>query len=404
MTKPTCFRPVFALFLAVVMLCSMLPLEASAAKSAEIKEEINELKKENAVIQAEIDAIRTKYDANASEMRELVAKKDAIDQEIALLHTQIENLNNQTAAYSQMIADSQDELDIQQQYLDELNQKHKERIRAMEEEGEISYWEVIFEANNFMDLLDRVNMVQEIAASDQRRLAEIEDAARELEEIMQTMDEEKASLQTATEELAVSQTVLEERRTESDDVLRQLVVKQDEFQVLLDESEALQDELMKELGKKQRELQQAQYEERLAKLALQGQNPPSNATWRIPTSNYRITSAFGMRVHPILGYKRMHNGIDMSCPVGTPIYATRAGTVTAASYQEGGAGNYVSISHGDGFASVYMHMTHYIVSPGQTVAAGQVIGYVGNTGLSTGPHLHFGISYAGTYVNPLAYI
>ena len=89
---------------------------------------------------------------------------------------------------------------------------------------------------------------------------------------------------------------------------------------------------------------------------------------------------------------------------GTPIYATRAGKVTRTAYQAGGAGNYVSINHLDGFASVYMHMTHYVVSVGQEVSAGQLIGYVGSTGLSTGPHLHFGISYAGTYVNPLAYI
>ena len=100
----------------------------------------------------------------------------------------------------------------------------------------------------------------------------------------------------------------------------------------------------------------------------------------------------------------MHNGIDMACAQGTPIYATRAGTVTTASYQAGGAGNYVSINHGDGFASIYMHMTHYVVSKGQAVSAGQVIGYMGSTGISTGSHLHFGIMYNGKYVNPANYV
>ena len=100
----------------------------------------------------------------------------------------------------------------------------------------------------------------------------------------------------------------------------------------------------------------------------------------------------------------MHNGIDLAIAQGTPIYATRAGKVTRTAYQAGGAGNYVSINHLDGFSSIYMHMTHYVVKEGQTVSAGQLIGYVGSTGISTGPHLHFGISYAGTYVNPLAYI
>ena len=118
--------------------------------------------------------------------------------------------------------------------------------------------------------------------------------------------------------------------------------------------------------------------------------------------SYKITSRFGMR--KLKGVEKMHNGIDMACAQGTPIYATRAGTVTTASYQAGGAGYYVSINHLDGFSSIYMHMTHYIVSVGQYVSAGDVIGYCGSTGGSTGPHLHFGISYNGKYVNPLAYI
>ena len=195
-----------------------------------------------------------------------------------------------------------------------------------------------------------------------------------------------------------------ERRRRNWAYLRQLLEKQEEFQVLLDESESLQDALMNEIAQKQKELQQAQYKEELVKLALKGQNPPSNATWIEPVSGYTITSAFGYRKAPTKGASTYHQGVDMACPTGTPIYATRSGTVTKAAYQAGGAGYYVSISHGDGFASIYMHMTRYVVSAGQSVTQGQLIGYVGSTGVSTGPHLHFGISYGGTYVNPMAYI
>ena len=99
----------------------------------------------------------------------------------------------------------------------------------------------------------------------------------------------------------------------------------------------------------------------------------------------------------------MHNGVDLACSQGTPIYASRSGQVTTATYGKD-AGYYVSINHGDGFASVYMHMTHYVVKAGSYVSQGQLIGYVGSTGASTGPHLHFGISYNGTYVNPMKYI
>ena len=397
-------RSCMAFSLSACMLLSLLPVSASAVSSAAIKEELNTLKEQNATIQAEIDQIQSQYDATSNEIQALVDRKNAVDQEISLLHNQITNITQQINAYGQLIADAQDQLDDAEQTLTELNQKHKERIQAMEEAGNITYWQVIFQANSFTDLLDRMNMIDEIAAADQRRLDEIQSAADLVSATCQQMQEEKSSLDEMQLQLLDSQAALEEKRTESDELLRSLSKQQDEFQLLLDYSEARQDALMKEIAQKQKELSNAEYQEKLAKIALQGSNPPSDATWLTPVSGYTITSAFGMRVHPVYGYQLMHNGVDLACPQGTPIYATRAGTVTTASYQEGGAGYYVSINHGDGFGSIYMHMTHYVVSAGQSVSAGQLIGYVGSTGVSTGPHLHFGISYAGTYVNPLAYI
>ena len=386
------------------MVLSILPAPASAASSKEIQKELDALKGENKEIQAQINEIQGKYDANANEMQDLVNQKDAIDQEIALLHNQVININEQITVYGQLIADAQDEMDVAQFILNGLNEKHKLRIRAMEEEGELTYWQVLFEANSFTDLLDRMNMMEEIAASDQHRLEEMRLAAKEVADAKTEMENGKEELETTRIQLDEAQENLNQKREESDEILRKLIEKQEEFQELLDESEAAQDDLMKEIAAKEKELKDAKYEERLAQLALQGQNPPSSAGWVTPVSGYTLTSPFGMRVHPVLGTARMHNGIDLACPQGTPIYATRAGRVTTASYQAGGAGNYVSINHLDGFSSIYMHMTHYVVYPGQNVAQGQLIGYVGSTGISTGPHLHFGISYAGTYVNPLAYI
>ena len=395
-----------SLLLAVVMLVSVIPAPARAAEksSSAIQSELNVLKDENKAIQKESDVIQGQYDANASEIQTLVDKKNAIDQEISLLSAQVKNLNDQIAAYSQLIADAQDELEIAQFTLNGLNEKHKLRIRAMEEEGTVSYWEVIFEANSFTDMLDRINMMQEIAASDQQRLEEMRQAAADVKAAQEEMTLGKAEMEASSAALEESQAAMEIKRTESDDILRELAKKQDEFQVMLDESEALQDELMRDIAAKEKELANAKYEEKLAAQAAAGGAPASNATWLTPVSGYTLTSPFGMRVHPVTGVNKMHNGIDMACAQGTPIYATRAGTVTTASYQAGGAGNYVSINHLDGFSSIYMHMTHYVVSAGQSVSQGQLIGYVGSTGISTGPHLHFGISYAGSYVNPLAYL
>ena len=395
---------VISMILAVVLVLGAVPFSASAASSKEIQNQINDLKSKKAELQKEIDAIQRDYDANFSEMEALVAEKNTIDQEMTLISSKIEATNEEIIAYSQLIADTQEELETAQEELRALSESHRERVRIMEEEGKLTYWEVIFEASTFTDLLDRLNMIEEINAADRRRIEQMRIAAAIVSATQMNLTNEKQALETVRVELAAEEEILAEKSLQYYDVLYELEQKADAFEVLIAESEILQEELMVEIAAKEKDLKQAKYDEYLARLALQGDNPPSNATWVRPVSNYRLTSAFGMRKHPVLKVTRMHNGVDMACAAGTPIYATRAGTVTTASYQASGAGNYVSINHLDGFSSIYMHMTHYVVSKGQNVAQGQLIGYVGNTGISTGDHLHFGISYAGTYVNPLAYI
>lgn len=390
--------------LASVLLIGAIPFAGSAASSAEIQKEIDALEAENKEIEKQIKAIQSQYNANFSQMKDIVAKKEAVDQEITLLHSKIETTNDQIAAYGQLIADTQDELEDAEEELRQMSEAHRERIRVMEEEGSVTYWEVIFQANSFTDLLDRINMMEEINTSDRRRIEQMRIAADIVSATRMNLETEKSSLEAIRIQLAEDEIALEKKRTESDDLLYELEMQAQEYQVLMAESEILQEELMDEIAKKEAELKEAKYDENLKRLALQGENPPSNATWVTPTTNWRLTSPFGMRLHPVLGYKRMHNGIDMAGPQGTPIYATRAGKVTKVAYQAGGAGNYVSINHLDGFSSVYMHLTHSVVKVDQTVSAGQIIGYMGSTGISTGPHLHFGVSYAGTYVNPLAYI
>ena len=406
---------VMAAIMLLSLILSLIPTKAHALSSSEIRKQLNVLKDEKKEIAAQIKEVRGQVNANEDEIEALVAQKDNIDQEITLLHQQVDNINQQMAAYALLIADKQDELDNAQVRLDYLNEKSKERIRAMEEEGALSYWSIIFKANDFSDLLDRLDMIQEINAADQRRLADIAEAKRYVESSKLELAREKDELEAAREELYDAESVLEEKRAEADGILTDLIAKGDEFQAMLDESEDLQADLMKEIAKKEKELKAQEYKEWLATYVPPTTLPsgtdttpsnqaPSSSGWIKPLKSYTITSPFGMRKHPVLGYERMHEGVDMSAPAGTPIYAAKSGKVTTASYQKGGAGNYVAINHGDGFSSVYMHMTRYIVSKGQYVNAGQVIGYVGSTGISTGNHLHFGIAYKGAYVNPLKYI
>lgn len=401
---------VMAAIMVLTLVLSLIPAKVSAASSSEIRQQLNKLKEEKKVITAQIDEVRGLYDANATEIDGLISQKNAIDQEITLLHQQVDNINQQIATYAVLIADKQDELDDAQERLDYLTEKNKERIRAMEEEGKLSYWSIVFKANSFSDLLDRLDMMQEINAADHRRLMEMAEAAKLVEDTQAELAMEKDELELTRTELDEAELILEAKRGEADGILTELIAKGDEFQAKLDESEALQSQLMNEIAQAEKDLKEAEYKEWLATSRPSGteitpsSQTPNSAGWIKPLKSYTITSSFGNRVHPVLGYERFHEGVDMSAYTNTPIYAARGGKVTAASYQDGGAGYYVNINHGDGFSSIYMHMTRYIVSAGQYVSQGQVIGYVGSTGLSTGPHLHFGIAKNGSYVNPMKYI
>lgn len=434
------FVSIMAGILAAVMLLtlilSILPAGASAAtSSSEIRNQIDELEKQQAELDKQMADIQKQYQANADEMQDMVNQKNVIDQEIANLNAQMELINEQIAAFNLLIADGQDELDAAQAKLDALNAQNKARIRAMEEEGELSYWAVLFKANSFADLLDRIAMIEEIAEADKRRLEEMSVAAKAVIDAMEELQLQLADQEKAMEELNAAARVQEEKRAQAEELLTQLVAKGAEFESMMDESEAAQDELLLEIAAKEKEFDQAKYQEWLATsvVTTKATQAPTQATkpsggnsgggssggseggsgggggqtsssgWLTPVSGYRITSVFGMRWHPVHGGYRMHNGVDMACSQGTPIYATRSGKVTTATYEKN-AGYYVSINHGDGFSSVYMHMTHYVVKSGTYVSQGQLIGYVGSTGASTGPHLHFGISYNGSYVNPMKYV
>jgi murein DD-endopeptidase MepM/ murein hydrolase activator NlpD len=123
---------------------------------------------------------------------------------------------------------------------------------------------------------------------------------------------------------------------------------------------------------------------------------------RTPLDSVRVTSTFGMRDHPILGFTRMHAGIDFGAPTGTPVYAAGDGVVEKAGWA-GGYGRWLQIKHNGGYETGYGHLSRWAVKPGQHVSQGQVVAYVGSTGLSTGPHLHYEIMQNGKKMNPSAF-
>lgn len=432
----------------LTLLVGILPVSASAKSSKEIKEEINSLKGDRTAIWSQLEALEGEQDANWESIEEMVEQKNNIDQQIGLLYTEIENINSQIRSYTELIAANQEELDAAEQKLSELNEKNKERIQAMEEEGDISYWSVLFKAKSFTDLIDRLNMMEEIHRADQRRMSELSDAAAAVAAARESLATEKAALEESRVALKESQAVLDEKRAEADELLAELNADKRALDQMEADYEAEEAELSAQIAaaeveytkalkaeeeaRRKAEEERKRKEEEEKKKQEEANKKPSNGgsnsgssggstggdsgsssgggsgssskeSWGKPCSWVKLTSPYGYRIHPTTGQYKFHNGVDLANSQGTPIRATRSGKVTVATYG-GTYGYYVTINHGDGYSSLYAHMTHYIVSKGDTVSKGQVIGYMGSTGRSTGPHLHFSIFYNGSSVNPMNYI
>lgn len=424
-------RKIEVFVLAFLMTISFgLPTPANAASSSEIRKQINVLKEEKEAIQEKIEEVQAQYEENEHEIANIIAKKNVIDQEVQLLYEQIRNINEQISSFNVLIADKQDELDNAEANYAQLSEANKSRIRTMEEEGEVSYWEVIFKANSFTDLLDRLNMVEEITSADRRHLQELSDAAENVELAQAALETEKEDLEVTKLELDATELELGAKREEADALIQELLEKADDLEALEAEFEAQEQAFLEEIAAKEIEYdaaKQAEWEAYMATYVPPTTAPAatstnngtttssgsttttttttttaSSATWLVPCSYTSITSPFGYRTAPTTGASTYHQGVDLDTGTGWPVYATRAGIAYTA--YSSSAGNYVTIDHQDGFKSIYMHLSGFSISNGTIVSAGQQIGLTGSTGVSTGDHLHFGISLNGVYVNPCFYV
>jgi murein DD-endopeptidase MepM/ murein hydrolase activator NlpD len=230
-----------------------------------------------------------------------------------------------------------------------------------------------------------------------------------VEETKALLTQEKAGLEETKLGLEQAQKELERKSAEASTLLNELIAKGEEYIKYVEECEEQDRIMMEQIADKQAQYDKAKYSEWLATSVPPTTRPASRPntvdgiTWLVPTQNYRLTSPYGMRIHPVYGYPKMHTGVDLAAPLNTPIYATRAGVVVWAGWGSTG-GWWVKVDHGDGFASTYLHLTRYVVKIGDFVEAGQIVGYMGSTGVSTGSHLHFGIMFNGEWVNPLKYV
>ena len=168
-------------FMLLGLIVGILPHNAGAVTSSELKDQLKTLQEEKDAITAQIKDLEQQQSDNRADMEAIMQQKAVVEQQISLLQDEITNVNEQIAAYSLLIADKQDELEEAELHLKTLTDMHTKRLRAMEEQGPLSYWSVIFKASSFSDLLDRVIMVKEFAAADQQSLTEMNEAATAVE-------------------------------------------------------------------------------------------------------------------------------------------------------------------------------------------------------------------------------
>lgn len=412
---------IMAVIMILTLILSCLPVSAKAASSSEIKNQITKLEKQQAELQAQIKELEAQKKEVYNSMEEYAEQRSLVEQQYSLLHEQIDNISDQISAYTVLIADKQLELDEAQAKLDELNEKNKIRIRAMEEDGDLSYWTVLFQANSFSDLLDRLNMIQEIASADRRRLEEMNNAAQQVAEAQAVLQEEKANLIANRDALDALQAEQEAKAEEAQRLLNEMMARAEEFEEWIEKAENEKADLEDELADMEVAYDNAKFQEWLATsvppttvptssgstgLGVGGTSHVTNGiTWLTPCNYTRVSSKFGNRNAPTAGASTYHKGVDLGTSgKHADIYATRAGVVIVNTYNSS-SGYYVMIDHGDGYRSVYKHMCKKSsVKVGQYVAAGEVIGCVGSTGTSTGMHLHFGIIKNGEYIDPLPFI
>ena len=389
-------RRAVVLLLALVMFLPLtgpgMVLETSAVTQAEIdalKGNAGKLAEQKKDIQAQLKAVQ-------ADKSSALKKKELLEDQIDLIRQEIANINEQIAMYDQLIAEKT--VELEQAEADEKAQFDLfcRRMRHMEEQGETSYWSILFASGDFSELLDNYMMIEEIIQYDN-----------------QVID----SLVSLQEKVTNDRTALEDAQSEQEAAKAQQMAAQDELKAQEDEvdkliaeisaHEDLLEEMEEELNKAAKALD-AQIKAKEREYAAQVANVPSESgyLWPLPGGYNTISSLAGGRIHPVTGKPGNHAGIDIPAPSGTNIYAAKSGVVIHAAKGTGSSwsyGNYVIVSHSDGTSTLYAHMSRIGCKEGQTVKQGDVVGYVGTTGRSTGNHLHFEVRVGSTRKDPVNY-
>lgn len=448
-----------------IMLLSVLAMflhgstRASASSFEKKLQESLERKEELAQLQKAAEQRKKEFEAHQQETEELLNSlaNDIQDMEVYL--NQIDTEMNQVAErldnLDQTITDKEESLKITEQQLadaikteEEQYDTMKKRIRYLYENGEEGIWDILINISNLSDLLNRAEYRMRIAQYDNNLLERYElskemvetnkgyleasltelytlkaEAEFEMDSYM-ALSTEKAEQMEAY--LAKQQLNMELMMEYGDEIVKQEKTideiyemeetrMKEEEQIRKDEEERIRREEEErkrkaEEERKRQEEERKRLEEELRKQRLQAaadieltlETSPYKMIWPLP-GDYRVYDGFGPRKAPIAGASTFHRGVDIGGELRATVVAVLAGTVTASAYQWQN-GNYVEIDHGNGIVTKYCHFSKCLVSKGDFVMQGEPIGLVGSTGVSTAPHLHFGLLLNGTFVDPMKYL
>ena len=357
--------------MAASLLCMARPVPTYASS---LSDQLQEARDAQAELEKQIEAIQSDKSKALEEKALLDRQNDKLRSEISLL---------------------QQQSDETQTRITELTQKEQEQyelfcrqVREEEERGTVSYWSVLFKASSFTDLLARMDFVNEVMDYDRQVISDLQTTRRQL-------TEDKAALEQQKSEMESSQTKLQQQVDAASTLIREYEETEAGHQAMLDEA--------------------AEDEARIQALIRQQQGGGSSGggggsgsnsgvdgyIW--PTNNTRVvTSPYGERWCPFHGYES-HNGADIDAARGSAVLAAKSGRVIQAGWN-GGYGISVMIAHDDGITTLYGHMDGCSVSVGQTVSQGETIGICGNTGNSSGAHIHYTMYKNGGTIDPLPYL
>lgn len=390
MTAKRILRTVSALLALVVFAMAVVPVSPALAVSQSeidaLEEQRDELKAEREDMQAEIDALK-------DEQAGVLEQKRALDEQNEVYRQELELIEEQVELYTRLVDEKAAELEKAMAAEEEQLATYRQHVRAMEENGKYTYLSIIFGSKSLSELMSNLDMIGEIMEADKRIYDQYTEARERAEEIKAEYEATLEQLGEKQEEYEAEKAELEAKIAEASALIEQLEEEINSNYELYLEVLAQEEALESDIQNKIAELERQEAANSIT----------STGTYIWPLPGYSPGSAYGWRMHPIYHEMRFHAGEDIGAPTGTPILAADSGVAAVYPDNGNGYGNYIMINHGGGRVTLYAHMSAFAISNGASVTQGQVIGYVGSTGNSTGPHLHFEVRVNGATTDPKQY-